>query len=213
MRRSTLVFLVLFGLMAFCGSSSALELDEVGIQVRLMHDPFLDDGNLRLAATVSGYCKIAVTEGWTMRAELGCPIDLWLPWIGLASSHRIGDRWAVEVQLAAQGDLAYSLYLTLNAGVRAVLASSDRSRLMLASFPVSIAGLWYFSPSDFMLVPSVSANAALDFAWAASEHLVLGQSLGLSVARLGGLSSETALPLGEAFGLLIDSRTRVGYRP
>jgi len=213
MRRSALLLFVLFVLVALCGSSFALEVNEVGIQVRLMHDPFLDDGNLRFAATVSGYCKIAVTEGWTMRAELGCPIDLWLPWVGLASSHEVGDRWAVEVQLAAQGDLVYSLHLTLNAGVRALLASSDRFRLMLASFPVSVTGLWYLSPSEFMLIPSISANATLDFAWAMSEHLVLGQSFGLSVARLGGLSTEMAFPLGEAVGLLIDSKTRIGYRP
>lgn len=213
MRRLSLSFLVLGCLLTICFPSAAVDVEEIGVQVRLMHDPFLFDEGLKLAAAVSGYCKLGMAEGWTMRVELGNPLDVWLPWIGIASSHAIGDRWTAEVQLSAQGDIFYSLYLTLNAGVRALLAGSDRSRLMLASFPLSLAGLWYFDPSDFILIPSISANAALDFAWAASDHLVLGQSIGLSVVRLGDLFDETAFSLGDGFNLMLDARTRAAYRP
>jgi len=213
MRQSVLVLLVCAGLMTICVASSAVELEEVGVQVRLMHDPLLSGEGLSLAASVSGYCKLAMADGWTMRMEVGSPLGLWLPWVGFATTFAVGDRWAVEAQLAAQTDWRDSIYLTLNAGGRVLLAGSNRFRLMLASFPLSVAGLWYFSPSYFALIPSVSVNAALDLAWEASEHLILGESIGLSVARLGGLSTEMAFPLGEELGLILESRTRAGYRP
>lgn len=213
MRRSALCLCAAVVLFALCVPSAAVDLEEAGIQVRVLHDPLLSDGRLTLAVAVSGYCRLAVGDGWMVRAELGSLLDLFLPWIGISTSHVVGDRWMVEAQLAAQSDLRDSIYLTLSAGGRVLIAGSATSRLMLASFPLSLVGLWHFSPNDFALDVLVALNAALDFAWAASEHVILGQSFSLSVAGLGGLSSEMAFPLGEELGLILDSRTRVGVRP
>ena len=212
MRRATVVLLVLLGSVAFLSvCTQAIELSEVGIQVHLMHDPLLSDGSLRLGVGIGGYCRLAVADGWTMRAELGNPLEILYPQFGLALTYAIDDRIAVEGQLRAQTDFRDLLYVSLNAGGRMLLAGSETSRLALSSFPFVLAGFrgWQGGMS---FLATATANAYLDYSWVASEHVILGQAIGVSLARLGP-DAKMALPLGEIYGLIIDSITHAGYRP
>jgi len=192
---------------------AAIDVAEVGVELQVTHDPFLSDGRFRLSVGLGAYCKLSVTDEWMLRAEFGSPLEIWLPWAGLATSHTLGDRWILEARLAAQSDLLDSVYLTLNAGGRVLVAGSGRSRLMLSSFPVSLAGLFFFTSSDWSFLPAVALNVFLDYSWAASEKMILGQTIGFSVAELRGFGSPMALPIGEFYGLILQSVTHAGYRP
>jgi hypothetical protein len=212
MRRATMVLLLLLGSAAFLSvCTHAIELTEVGIQVHLMHDPLLSDGDLRLGVGIGGYCKLAVADGWTMRAELGNPLEVFYPQFGLAVTYALGDRFAVEGQLRAQTDFRDLLYVSVNAGGRMLLAGSETSRLVLSSFPFALAGFRGWQ-SEMSFLATAAANAHLDYSWVASEHVILGQAIGVSLARLGP-DAEMALPLGEIYGVMIDSITHAGYRP
>ena len=212
MRQNTLLVILLVLSVAAVGFKClAIDVTEVGIQVHVMHDPVLSGGELRLAVAISGYCRLFVDGGWTMRAQIGSLLDLFLPQISLAMTHAMGDRWAVEAQLWAKSDLQDSLYVTLSAGGRVLLAGSETSQLMLSSFPVTLGGLYYW-PGEWSFMPGATLNAYLDYAWTASEKLILGQTIGLSIAQLSP-ELPMAFPLDEAHGLVLDSMTRAGYRP
>ncbi len=210
MRQAVLVAAIV--LVSCCSwvNVQAVNLVEMGIKVHVTHDPLLSEGSLRLVVSLGGYCKLAVADGWTMRAELGTPLGLFLPQLGLASTHSIGERIALEAQLWIQSDLMDSVFLTLSAGARAILVRSETSRLTLASFPFALVGFSGWS-GDASFFPSASLNAYFDYSWMASENVVLGQTIGLTVVQLGP-EVEMALPLGELYGLRMDSTTHAGFR-
>jgi hypothetical protein len=211
MRRSVLVvFLLLMSLTSAGFQALAVQVTELGIQVHIFHDPLLSGGELRLAAAVSGYCRLFMDDGWTVRAQIGSPIDLFLPQIGVATTHAVGANWAVEAQLWMQTDFLDSVYFTLNGGGRVRVAGSGTSRMTLSSFPISLAAL--YDSLGFLFVPSAHLNAYVDLSWAPSDHLVLGQTIGLSIARLGS-EYDAAFPLDGIYGLTIESVTRAGYMP
>ena len=147
-----------------------------------------------------------------LRAEGGSPLEIWLPWIGRATSHAFEDRWTLEARLAARSDLLDSVYLTLNVGGRALLATPRRVRVMLSSFPISLADS-YYRPGDWSFLPTLALNASLDYSWEPSERMVLGRTIGLSVAELRGFGSSMALPIGAHYGSILNTATHAGFRP
>jgi len=212
MRKAVVTVVVLVILLYWMAAPcAAVDVTEVGVQVRVMHDPFLRDGELALGVALGGYCRLVVSEGWTMRIELGSPLDLWLPGVALASAYAIGDRWAIEAQLGVQSDLLDSVYLTLNLGARVVLSGSGTSRLMVSSFPISLAGLHYVTSGDWSFSAAPSLNAFLDYTWATSGRVNVGQAIGMTLLPRYA-TSPMAIPLGGDFGLMIDSVTHVGLR-
>lgn len=212
MRRTLWLAMLVVASVALLGLyGMAAQVTEVGLLVHVMHDPLRSGGEVRLAAAVAAYGRLAIADGWTMRAEVGGPIDLFLPQLGIAVSRALGGRWAVEGQLWAQTDFQDSLYFSLNAGGRVLLAGSPSSHVLLSSFPLALVGLWFW-PGSVSVLPTAGLNAYLDVAWTPSSNLLLGQSIGVSLARLGP-DREMAFPLGELYGLVFDSMTRVGYRP
>jgi len=202
---------VLSGVVFLSVCAQAVAMTEVGIQVHLTHNPLFSEGKLRLALGVGAYCKLALADRWTMRAELGNPLVALYPQFGVAVTYALGGRFAIEGQLWARTDFRDVLYVTLNTGGRMVLAGSETSRLILSSFPFALIGFrgWQEGMSFF---PRATANVYLDYSWLASEHVILGQAIGVSLSRLGP-DVERVFPLGEMYGLLLDSITRAGYRP
>jgi hypothetical protein len=188
----------------------AVDLAEIGIKVHVTHDPLLSEGSLRLVVSLGGYCKLAVAEGWAMRVDLGTPLGLFLPQLGIGSTHSIGERIALEAQLWIQSNLMDSVFLTLTAGARAILVRSETSRLTLASFPFALVGFFGWSGGGSYF-PSASLNVYFDYSWMGSQNVVLGQTIGLTVVYLGP-ETEAALPLGELYGLRADSTTHAGFR-
>lgn len=200
---------LLYWLVTPCG---AVDVTEIGVQIHVMQDPFLSDGELRLGVALGGYCRLVVSDEWTVHIQLGSPLDLWLPGVALAAAYAVGDRWTIEAQMGVQSDLADSVYLTLNLGARVALGGSETSRLMLSSFPISLSGLHYFNSGDwsFSLAPAV--NAFLDYTWAASDRVNIGQAIGLTLLHHGA-APRMAIPLGGEHGLVFDSITHLGLEP
>ena len=93
----------------------------------------------------------------------------------------------------------------------AMLAGSAGSRLMLASFPLAFVGFGD-GESGFSFATVLGLNASLDYARMVSEHLLLGQAVGVSVAQLGPVD-DRSLPIGELHGLIVNAVTHAGYRP
>jgi len=58
----------------------------------------------------------------------------------------------------------------------------------------------------------LAVNLNLDVAWAPSTHGLLGETIGFSLVTRTP-SGEMAIPLGEAYGLLLRATTHAGFRP
>jgi len=206
------ILLVLVALVsALCASSVAAELAEIGIQVHLTHSPFRTESGLQLGVAVSGYCRVSVAEGWTMRAELSSPLASFMPQLGIATTHAVGERLAVEAQLLMQTDFQDTFFITLFGGGRARITGTTTSRVMVSTFPLTLAG-FYSSYGGFSLLPMLALNGYVDVTWWPTDHWAIGQAVG--VAALQRVTDDEMLfPLGERYGLRFATTTHVGYRP
>ena len=212
MRRKLWV-LVLVGALAgwICVAASAIGLAEIGLQVHITHDIYRSDDGLGLGVIVGGYCKVSMAEGWTMRAELSSPLLYFIPQLGIATTHALGDRLAVEAQLVIQTDFLETAYLTLLGGGRVLVAGTAESRVMASTFPLSLVG-FYSSYGGLSVFPMLVLNGYLDISWWPSEHWTIGQAIGFTAQERIG-DQEMLFPLGDALGLRFGATTHAGYRP
>jgi len=208
MMRRALLFVVL--LMGFGVSCLGVDLREIGIAFTVSHDPLLVDGRVRFSSTVSLYGKLEVSEAWMLRATVGSPLGLWMPYAALATTHAIGSRWAAEAELSMRtaGDM---VSITLSAGGRVAVAATPTTRWMVSSFPIGVSALYFVDA--WTMATGFVPNLAVDVSWAPASPYLVGQSIAVSLIRFTGISQDAALPLGDEYGLRFQSVTRAGFRP
>lgn len=211
MRRATMAFAAVLMVVVVSICALPISVTEVGIQFQVTHDPLQSEDGAKLALGAGGYCKLSVATDWIMRFELGSPLQAFAPQLGLALTYAVGPRTALEGQLTAQTAFDGFIHLAFYAGVRGILSGSATSRMMLSSFPLAVVA-YGDTESGLSFATSFSVNASLDVARAFSEHLVLGQAIGISVIRFGP-AMDAAMPLGEDYGLMWSAITHAGYRP
>jgi hypothetical protein len=212
MRKALQVALVLLAGTAWIGlPGSAIDLGEIGLEIEVLPDPLRSDEGLQWGAALGAYCKVGIADGWTMRGEVTSPLFAFLPQFGLAATYAASARWAVEAQLTIQSTALGSLLFTLHGGGRVLVAGTGTSRLLFSSFPVALVGM-HTSYGGFSVFPVAGLNGYLDVSWLPSDHLIVGQSVGFSIAKLGP-DVEMLFPLGEIHGLVLSATTHAGYRP
>ena len=195
-----------------CVTAAAVGLAEIGLQVYVTHDIYRSDDGVGLGAIVGGYCKVSMAEGWMMRAELSSPLLYFIPQLGIATTHALGDRFAVEAQLVIQTDFLETAYLTLLGGGRVLIAGTAESRVMASTFPLSLVGFYSSYGSGLSVFPVPALNGYLDVSWWPSEHWTIGQAIGFTaVQRIA--DEEMLFPLGDGLGLRFGAMTHAGYRP
>jgi len=211
MKRTVCLVLCCTSLAFVSTGALGISVTEVGLQFHVMHAPESFDGEPLLGFVVGAYCTLDLADPWAMRLEIWNPLDMFLPQLGVTATYAIDHRLAIEGQLAMQSDFYDSVYVTLSAGGRYVAMGSPTARLMLATFPLQVTGL--FSWSGYSAVfPVPQLNLFATGTWAPSEHIVLRQTLGASLIRLDS-DAEFVFPLGGPYGLSLSSLTRAGYRP
>jgi len=190
---------------------SAVEVEEIGIQLYVVNQPLLSDGHVQLGARVGAYAKLAVSEAWGLRVTIDNPLAAWLPRFELSSSHRVADRWIAEATFSATIGAEDWGQMSVSAGARYVALRSPSFRVMLSSFPISLTAIRYLG--SWTVAPVLTPNLTADVSWAPSATWVLGQSIGLSVVSLPPSDEAPAIPLPRPFGLLVRSLTHAGVRP
>ena len=212
MRRATKILGALVGSLVFLSICALpIGVTEVGIQFQVTHEPLQSEDGVQLVLGAGGYCKLSIADDWIVRMELGSPLQAFAPQVGVAVTYAVGPRIALEGQLTAQTAFDGFIHLAFYAGARGILSGSATSRMMLSSFPLAVVA-YGDTESGLSFATSFSVNASLDVARAFSEHLVLGQAIGISVIRFGP-AMDAAMPLGEDYGLMWSAITRAGYRP
>ncbi len=211
MRWFSLSMMVLLGLAAALGVGCVgAEITEVGVRLHFLNEPLLTEGRIRWGARLGVYAKVHIAPQWTLRPMLDNPLEVWLPSFALASTHTLTEGLAVEAVLSARAGFEEWLEIALDLGGRAALGTTAATRWMVSSFPVTLAAIRY--QGEWNVSPILTPNATFEVTWAATDRLLLGQAVGVSVLSLPVRDNPLAVALNESIGLVFHSITHAGMR-
>lgn len=196
-RVGAVVVAVAFGL---AGLGHAADVREVGLRIDLTLQPLYAGDAVRWNFDLGGYARIALAQGWGVRATAGFSVLSAGPYLGIGLLKAIGSSTALEGDVRLQWTFGTGTPVTTaGAGIR-LAGTADGLIYQLAVFPVSwtlapVAG----APAAFAFSPSFTAGGGfslatgLEFGQAITVTFLSAPPGGRPVLPVGGWMLSTRL--------------------
>jgi len=188
--------------------ATAIELNEIGLQIEIGLRPFLERGQPRWDFRVGAYSRLTLTNQYSLRFDAGIGTTPFMPYVDAFLTRPMSEEWTLEGELLIEIIPARSVAATANVGTRLTIGTPPDERWELASFPLgwrlevangSIGG-------DFLL----KGNLLLDLTLASPGPLLIGQGIRVGIVRESRRSEPSVISIGSGWALGLDLMTHIG---
>jgi len=208
MRRTNMLFLLLFLISVCCG---AFELTEIGFRVDLVLMPLRVQGQAQLQASIGAYIEADLESVWGMRAGIGLGLEDVSPCASIGLLRPVADEIHFIGDLMLHFVPRLGLLSAVHTGVRYRDSLEPLGRWSIESLPFrwivfARSGSLSFA---FNFLPTFTVNGTLLLA----EGGLFGQSVTIAVQQRSGTSQSPLFSLGGGWTLSGSLTTTVGFLP